>query len=83
MPRTEVYTLAASEALNVAMASRIRMHIIPGAGATVTVSKIDSMNATAHDSDSSNTYTAEETFDVSWPFYRVSTASGSCRISTV
>lgn len=71
-------TLADGEAVEVRAREAQTLHIIPGAGATVTVSKIAAGDG-SHDSDTQVDVTSETTFSVVWPVYRVSTAGGSCR----
>lgn len=78
-----VQSLATGEAITVVALGLIRFTVIPGSGATVTVSKVDSPGATSHDSDTEETTTAEKTYDVKYPYYRISTASGSARIGFV
>jgi hypothetical protein len=56
--------------------------ILPGAGATVTYSRVDTSDAEAHDTDTDATTTVEAFLD-DWSFYRVSTAGGACRCCVV
>jgi hypothetical protein len=56
--------------------------LLPGAGATVTYSRVDTLGAEAHDADTDAT-TAVEVFLDDWSFYRVSTAGGPCRCCVV
>lgn len=61
----------------------IRLTIIPGTGSTVTYSKVDSEDATAHDTATQDTTGVELTIEADWPFYRVSTAGGTARVAVV
>lgn len=60
----------------------IRLTIIPGAGATVTLSKVDD-DASAHDAATSDDYTSEISLDIDWPFYWISVAGGTARFAQV
>jgi hypothetical protein len=80
-------TLQDGEAIVVDCRRVVRLSVITGAGATATVSRVDSGGATAHTTGASNQFTvgasSRTTTDVDWPFYRVSVAGGSCRVGTV
>jgi hypothetical protein len=58
------------------------INIIPGSGATVTYSKVDTLGASEHDTATDATSTSE-VFVEKWAFVRVSTASGSARCCVV
>lgn len=59
--------------------------VIAGAGATVTVSRVDALNAVAHTTGAENQFTVAPTTrtvtPVDWPFFLISTAGGSCRVA--
>lgn len=60
------------------------INIIAGAGATVTYSKVDTADASAHDTATDATIAAgNEGFVEKWAFIRVSTAGGPCRCCVV
>ena len=61
----------------------IRFTVVPTSGATVTISKVDSPSATSHDTDTTETITAETTYDISWPYYLISTADEDMRVGVV
>lgn len=56
--------------------------IIPGAGATATYSKVDALDAEAHDAATDATTTTELLVD-EWAFIRVSTAGGATRCCVI
>lgn len=80
-------TLADGEAINVDCRRAVRITVITAAGATATVSRVDSGGAAAHTTGAKNQFTvagdARTTTDVDWPFYRVSVSGGSCRVGLV
>lgn len=62
--------------------------IISGTGATVGYSRVDSPTASAHTTGTENAVTGitantKTVVTVDWPFYRINTAGGPCRISLV
>jgi hypothetical protein len=61
--------------------------VIAGPGAVVTVSRVDSNDASTHTTGIHNQFTVlEETLlsvAVDWPFYRVSVTDGNCRVAVV
>lgn len=61
--------------------------VITGSGATATVSRVDTPTASAHTTGTENSFTVAATTKtataVDWPFWRVSVASGPCRIGLV
>lgn len=61
--------------------------IIAGAGATVTVSRVDAPDASAHTTGTQNSFTvAADTrtaTTIDWPFYLISVAGGPCRVASV
>ena len=65
----------------------VRITIITAAGATATVSRVDTDGASAHTTGSENQFTVaantHRAEDVSWPFYRISVAGGTCRVAMV
>lgn len=79
--RSSVVSLEDGDAEVLEARTADHVQVVPGSGATVTVSKVDSQDASSHDSDSSEDLTSETTRDAVWPFYRVSTAGGSARVA--
>lgn len=82
-------TLAAGQSL-VVQADNGRpgrnMTVIAGAGATVTVSRVNNHNSDSHEAGGGQFEVAAGTMTVTpvdWPFYRVSVAGGSCRVAVV
>jgi hypothetical protein len=61
--------------------------VIAGAGATVTVSRVDSATAVADSTDTQGNFTvaagAMTATPVDWPFYRVTSAGGAARVGVV
>ena len=82
---TGVIDLAAGEAITIPSSLGAVLHIITGSGATASYSKVDSSDASAHDTPTTLTLAAdsEVTVTVAWPFYRVSTAGGAVRVALV
>lgn len=80
-----LWTLADGESLVITPGSGW-LTVISGAGATVTVSRVDSRRATAHTTGTENSFTVaattRTTTEVDWPYYRVSVAGGPCRIAS-
>ena len=77
-------TLAADAAQVFDIRGNRGIQIIAGAGATVTHSKVDALDANAHDAATDATIAAgTEGFVEKWAFIRVSTAGGSCRCCVV
>ena len=66
------------DAVNVVTFGCRYLTVIPGAGATITVSRIDSYQAGSHGTPAA-TGTDTETIDVDWAYYRISTAGGDAR----
>jgi hypothetical protein len=77
-----VTTLADTEGVTVDVRGLKALSIMPGAGATVTYSRVDTSGAAAH-GDGQATTAAFLSLDVQWPFYRVTTAGGSCKVVRV
>ena len=76
--------LAAGGAMVVDARGCVSLCIIAGTGATVTYSRVDSMDATVHDGETDTVAaTTRETVPVDWPFFRVSVADGSARVAVV
>ena len=65
----------------------VNLTVITAAGATATVSRVDSVDASAHTAGATNQFTIAATTrivtPVDWPFYRVSVAGGSCRVALI
>lgn len=84
---TGVVDLADGQAIVLPASDAIRLTVIAGAGATVTVSRVDDQNAVAHTVGAENQFTvAAATLlvtEVDWPYYRISVAGGSCRVAMV
>jgi hypothetical protein len=61
--------------------------VIAGAGAVVTVSRVDSHDVATHTAGAHNQFTVAEetllTMVVDWPFYLVSVVNGDCRVAIV
>lgn len=83
----EVRSLAAAASTVVDTRGMSRLTIITGTGATATVSRVDSANASSHTTGTENSQTVtantKEVIDVDWPFYRVSSAGGATRVAAV
>lgn len=66
---------------------RARIAVITEAGATATISRVDTETATVHTTGATNQWTVPEStqqvYDVDWPFYRVSVAGGNCRVALI
>ena len=77
--------LLAGEAINRDVRGCVGISAIAGAGATVTVSRIDSLDATAHGTGARAVGTVAATtlgtFTVDWAFVRISTAGGPATVS--
>lgn len=68
-----VIELDAGEGVTIDMRGLVRLHVIPGTTATITVSRVDDDDATAHTADTVTAFP----HDVDWPFYRVSSAGNT------
>jgi hypothetical protein len=85
----EVRSLAADESLRVdARGARQRgrstLTVIAEAGATATVSRVNSAQATEHIAGAGQftvTGGEMEALPVDWPYYRISVANGGCRVA--
>jgi len=77
-----VRTMAAGDAVNVDMRGCIKLTLLPGAGATATVSRVSNTQATAH-STSTVTIPADNIIPIDWPFLRLSVAGGTLQFATV
>jgi hypothetical protein len=84
--RVTVKALADGESFVFDVRGALRLTVITGAGADATVSRVDSVAASAH-TTGVNAFTVAEntktTTDADWPFYRVSVAGGACRVAIV
>lgn len=82
---SSVIALAAGEARNIDTRGMGTLTVIAGTGATVTVSRVDDDEAEAHTTGSHNQFTVAATTrvvtSVDWPFYRISSAGGACRVA--
>jgi hypothetical protein len=80
-----VVALAASGAVVVDARGMSSLTVITAAGATATVSRVDSATAGAHTSGAENSFTVAASTRtvtaVDWPFYRVSVAGGAARVA--
>lgn len=80
-------SLADGQGVTVDARGMASLTVIAGAGATVTVSRVDTKNADAHTEGEGNSFTVaateRETIPVDWPYYRISTAGGACRYSLI
>jgi siroheme synthase len=79
----EIITLAASDSVLLVAKGLIRFTVVPGAGATVTISKVDSAAVTSHDTETDVAVATETTYDVAWPYYLISTAGGTARVGVI
>lgn len=75
-----IVSLADGEGVVISAGGYGYLTMIPAGGGTVTYSKVDEVNASAHDAGSATTAT-ELSLAVQWPFYRVSVAGGTARIA--
>ncbi|TVQ98312.1 MAG: hypothetical protein EA398_13505 [Deltaproteobacteria bacterium] len=73
-------SLADGEGVSVVTFGATYLTVIPGAGATVTVSRIDEWGDDSHGPAPTN-ITETTTLDVDWPYYRVSVADGTARFA--
>jgi hypothetical protein len=75
-------SLASGAAVVVDARGHSTLSIVAGAGATVTVSRVDSVSASAH-TTGPNTFDVtagtHSATDVDWPYYRISASGGSAR----
>lgn len=79
-------TLSDGDDVTVNATDGIRLTILAGAGATVTVSRVDdesASSATGHGSDQTVSADTQLSIDVDWPFYYISTSGGSARVALV
>lgn len=95
MPQSDTYgadiaTIAAAGAQTFDARGAVAVLVRAGTGATATVSAVDSLAAAAHTAGAENQATvAANTFENlftllgAWPFFRVSSAAGSTRVSVV
>lgn len=78
-----VLTITDGDAIILVALGAIRFTVVPTSGATVTISKVDAPSVAAHDTDTTETTTVETTYDVAWPYYRISTAGDDCRVGVI
>lgn len=78
-----VLTLSSGTGVTLNTTGMARITILPGAGATVTYSMVDTKTETSHDAGTSTNVTTPTTLDVEWPYYRITTAGGSARVAAV
>lgn len=69
---TGAQAIATSGAVVVDMRRFSKLCVIPAGGATVTISKVDASNASAHDAASQSQITAMTTLTKDWDYYRLS-----------
>ena len=76
--------LADGEASVIDTRGCLSLSIQAGAGATVTFSRVDAMDAEAHgDGQDAVAATEFNAIPVEWPFYRVSVAGGTAKVAVV
>lgn len=81
-----VGTLAAGEAVNVDARGFLNLSVITATGCTATVSRVDSLAASAHTTGNNQFTVNEETLsttEVDWAFYRISAAAAGLRYALV
>lgn len=78
----QVLKLAAGQSTVVIIGDGIRLTLIPGAGSTITYSRVDDRNATEHGPDSVDVAAADGPTAITpdWPQYFVSVAGGTARV---
>ncbi len=78
-------TLAAGQAFVLDARLLRAVRLIAGAGATVTVSRVDSATAGANALAAADNFAVAggttTSLPVDWPFYRISTTGSACRIA--
>jgi len=85
---TGVQTLAAGTAIVVRPENAaLKLTIITGAGCVASVSRVDSPTATAHttgvNAETDIPQNTRESYEVDWPYFRISAAGGSLRYALI
>jgi hypothetical protein len=79
-----IQTVASGGALVVYAQPFTVLRVKQGAGATATVTEVDAGDATAHGATDVTTDAVGDTgVVVRWPFYRITSAGGSCTVAGI
>lgn len=82
VPLLDIATIAAGEGKVVSAHQGIRFTMIPGSGGTMSYSRVDSPDASAHGADETSV-SAHTTVDVDWPYFYVTAATADGRVALV
>jgi hypothetical protein len=74
----QLFTIPAGEGVTVDARGAARLHVIPGDGATATVSRVDSPGAAAHEAGDGRAVT-EFPHERDWHFYHITSAGGESK----
>lgn len=86
---TQVHDLAAGEGitLDARKGGFAKLTVIAGTGATVTVGRVDSPDATSQTGAAADQFDVAadslEATNIDWPFWRVETAGGPARVALI